>query len=89
MIGNVKVFLGAILMVIVFTMLLVTASTMSMAIRERFRELAVLKALGYQRRELFFFILAESFGLAMSGAVAGMLWRQAYAKASSDRRVFQ
>jgi putative ABC transport system permease protein len=45
---------------------------MSMAIRERFRELAVLKALGYRRRELFAFILAESFGLAGIGAILGV-----------------
>ena len=43
-----------------------------MAIRERFRELAVLKAIGYQRRELFSFILAESFGLALLGALLGI-----------------
>jgi putative ABC transport system permease protein len=45
---------------------------MSMAIRERFRELAVLKALGFQRWELFGFILAESFGLAFIGAALGV-----------------
>jgi len=45
---------------------------MSMAIRERFRELAILKALGYRQRELFSFILAESFGLAMFGALIGV-----------------
>lgn len=44
---------------------------MSMAIRERFRELAILKALGFRRRELFAFILAESCGLALAGAVLG------------------
>jgi putative ABC transport system permease protein len=43
-----------------------------MAIRERFRELAVLKALGYRRRELFAFILAESCGLAGIGALLGV-----------------
>ena len=42
-----------------------------MAIRERFRELAILKALGFRRREIFVFILAESFGLAMAGALFG------------------
>ena len=70
--GNVKVLIGSISTVVVFTLVLVTMSTMSMAIRERFRELAVLKALGYQRRELFSFILAESFGLAMFGAFIGV-----------------
>ena len=71
MLGNVKVLIGSISSVVVFTLVLVTASTMSMAIRERFRELAILKAIGYRRRELFAFILAESFGLAMAGAIAG------------------
>ena len=72
MLGNVKVLIGSICSVVVFTLVLVAASTMSMAIRERFRELAVLKALGFRRRELFAFILAESFGLAMFGALVGV-----------------
>lgn len=70
--GNIKVLINSISSVVVFTLVLVSASTMSMAIRERFRELAVLKALGFRRRELFAFILAESFGLAMFGAVLGV-----------------
>jgi putative ABC transport system permease protein len=69
--GNIKIFISSICSVVVFTLVLVTASTMSMAIRERFRELAVLKALGFRRRELFAFILAESFGLSMLGAILG------------------
>ena len=69
--GNIKGFISSICSVVVFTLVLVTASTMSMAIRERFRELAVLKALGFRRRELFAFILAESFGLALIGAILG------------------
>jgi putative ABC transport system permease protein len=70
--GNIKMLINAICSVVVFTLILVSASTMSMAIRERFRELAVLKALGYRRRELFAFILAESFGLALLGALLGV-----------------
>ncbi|MEK7677359.1 MAG: ABC transporter permease [Verrucomicrobiota bacterium] len=70
--GNIKILVHSICSVVVFTLMLVTASTMSMAIRERFRELAVLKALGFRRRELFAFILAESFGLAAVGAVLGI-----------------
>jgi putative ABC transport system permease protein len=70
--GNIKMLINAICTVVVFTLILVSASTMSMAIRERFRELAVLKALGYRRRELFAFILAESFGLAAIGALLGV-----------------
>lgn len=69
--GNIKILIGSICAVVVFTLLLVSASTMSMAIRERFRELAVLKALGFRQLELFSFILAESFGLAILGALLG------------------
>jgi putative ABC transport system permease protein len=69
--ANIKTLIGGISIVVVFALLLVTVSTMSMAIRERFRELAILKALGFRRRELFAFILAESFGLAMCGALLG------------------
>lgn len=71
MLGNVRVLIGSISGVVVFTLILVSASTMSMAIRERFRELAILKAIGFRRRELFAFILAESFGLAMAGLILG------------------
>ena len=72
MIGNVKVFVASISSVVVFTLVLVAASTMSMAVRERLRELAILKAVGFRRRELFGLILAESFGLAMAGALLGI-----------------
>ncbi|MFM7818499.1 MAG: ABC transporter permease [Verrucomicrobiota bacterium] len=72
MLGNVKMLVLLISGAVVFTLSLVTISTMSMAIRERFRELAVLKVLGFQRRELFAFILAESFGLAALGALLGV-----------------
>ncbi len=71
MIGNVKLFIGSICTVIVFTMLLVTASTMSMAIRERLREISVLKALGFTGVMIFGLILAESCGLALTGGVLG------------------
>jgi putative ABC transport system permease protein len=69
--ANIKTLIGGISIVVIFALLLVTVSTMTMAIRERFRELAILKAIGFRRRELFAFILAESFGLAMGGAILG------------------
>ena len=72
MLGNIRALVASISTVVVFTLVLVSASTMSMAIRERFRELAILKALGFRRRELFAFILAESFGLSAAGAIIGI-----------------
>jgi putative ABC transport system permease protein len=71
MFGNIKMLIGSICTVIVFTMMLVTASTMAMAIRERGREIAILKAVGFDGRQVFGLILAESFGLAMAGGILG------------------
>jgi putative ABC transport system permease protein len=71
MFGNIKMLIGSICTVVVFTMLLVTASTMSMTIRERSREIAILKAIGFTARDVFGLILAESFALAMLGGILG------------------
>ena len=69
--GGIKFLVGSISVFVLITLLLVTASTMSMAVRERFRELAILKALGFRRQDLFALILGESFGLAAFGALLG------------------
>ncbi len=73
MFGNIKLLIGSISSVIVFTLILVTASTMSMSIRERSREIAILKALGFDGRQVCGVILAESFGLAVAGGLFGCL----------------
>jgi putative ABC transport system permease protein len=70
--GNISTLIGGIASAVTVTLLLVTASTMSMAIRERFRELAILKALGFRRRELYAFIVAESFTLVGLGTLIGV-----------------
>lgn len=69
--GNVKTLIGSISGVIVFTMALVTASTMSMSIRERSREIAILKAVGFDGVRLFGLILAESVTLSLLGGLIG------------------
>jgi putative ABC transport system permease protein len=47
MMGNVKAFILSICSAVVFATLLVSANTMAMSIRERTREVAVLKTLGF------------------------------------------
>lgn len=69
--ANIKTLISSICSVVVFALVLVSASTMSMAIRERMQELSILKALGFRRHELFAFILAESCGLAAIGFILG------------------
>jgi putative ABC transport system permease protein len=71
MFGNIRMLLGSISLVIVFTMILVTASTMSMAVRERVREIAILKAVGFDGFQVVGLLLAESFSLGVAGGFIG------------------
>src|SRR5262249_7518225 len=43
----------------------------SMAIRERGREIAILKAVGFKAAQVFALMLAEAFGLALAGGLIG------------------
>lgn len=47
-------------------------NTMLMAVLERIREIAMLLALGMQRRKIFYMIVLETFFLAITGGAAGM-----------------
>ncbi|MBI2192833.1 MAG: FtsX-like permease family protein [Planctomycetes bacterium] len=71
MLGNVRLLIGSLCSAIGLTMVLVTAGTMNMAIRERLCEVAVLKALGFDGRQIFGLILAESFFLSFTGGLLG------------------
>jgi putative ABC transport system permease protein len=71
--GNVKAFILGICGAVVFTILVVSANTMAMSIRERTREVAVLRTLGFTRRRILSLYLAESVALALLGGVGGVL----------------
>ncbi|OGB99785.1 MAG: hypothetical protein A3G35_12490 [candidate division NC10 bacterium RIFCSPLOWO2_12_FULL_66_18] len=71
MLGNVKTLIASISSVVVFTILLVTANTMAMSIRERAREIAILKTLGFGRRRLLGVLMGESAVVALTGGVLG------------------
>lgn len=71
--GNLVLLLNAIGLLVMFTLLLVTANTMSMAVRERRAEIGVLKALGFPDGRVLSLILAEGFLLGFCGAAAGLL----------------
>jgi putative ABC transport system permease protein len=71
--GNVKAFILGICSAVVFAILLVTATTMAMSVRERTREVAVLEALGFTRRRLLTLFVGESVALAIMGGLAGSL----------------
>jgi putative ABC transport system permease protein len=71
-IGNITLIVAAILGAVFFTILLVTGSTMSQAVRERIGELGVLKAIGFTNGQLLGLVLAESCLLALLGGGAGL-----------------
>jgi len=73
MLGNVKAFMLSIALAVVFTILLVSANTMAMSIRERTREVAVLKTLGFTRRTILSLFIGEAIALALTGGILGSL----------------
>jgi putative ABC transport system permease protein len=73
MLGNVKVFLLSICGAVVFTILLVSANTMAMSVRERIKEIGVLKTLGFTTGKVLTMIIAESVIIAMVGGLLGCL----------------
>jgi len=72
--GNVKLFLLAIGCAVVFSILLVTANTISMSTRERFREVGVLKTLGFTRAEILMTIVGESAFIGLAGGALGCMF---------------
>jgi putative ABC transport system permease protein len=73
MLGNVKAFILSICMAVVFAILLVSANTMAMSIRERTREVAVLKTLGFTRRTILSLFVGEAVTLSLAGGILGSL----------------
>ncbi len=71
--GNLALLLNGIGLAVIFTILLVTANTMSMAVRERRNEIGVLKTLGFGRRLVMGLILGEALGLGVLGGALGLL----------------
>lgn len=70
--GNIGLLMNTIGMAVVFAILLVTANAMMMSARERTRELAVLKTIGYSDRLLFGLVMLEAGIITVSGALLGL-----------------
>lgn len=71
--GNVKLFLLSICGAVTFTILLVAGNTMAMAVRERVREVGVLKTLGFTPAGIIALLLGESVAIALAGGALGYL----------------
>lgn len=72
-IGNIELMMTGILSAVFFTILLLTANTMSQSFRERISELAVLKTFGFADLTLSVFVMAEAVLMCIVPACIGML----------------
>ncbi len=70
--GNIQFLIMSIGAVVFFTLLLVTGNTMAIAVRERVRDLAVLKAVGFSDTFVLTLVLAESTVIAALGGALGV-----------------
>jgi len=90
MAGNLALLLNGIGLAVTFTILLVVANTMSIAVRERRTEIAVLKTLGFTSRQVMGLVVAESVLIGVMGGALGigssqgLLWLFAHAPGLRD-----
>jgi putative ABC transport system permease protein len=71
--GNIKLYLGVVCAAVTFTILLVFANTVAMSVRERTRELAILRTLGYAPGDVLQMVLAESVFIAVIGGLLAIV----------------
>ena len=72
MMGGVKQFMYGIIAAITFSLLLIMANTMAMTVRERTREVGLLKSLGFQRGTIAALFVGESLLVTTIGALIGI-----------------
>ncbi|MGE0385296.1 MAG: ABC transporter permease [Gammaproteobacteria bacterium] len=71
-VGDIGLIVSAIMAAVLFTILLVTGNTMAQAVRERTREIGVLKTLGFSDGRILALVLGESLLLVSAGAGTGL-----------------
>ena len=70
--GNIRLLMMTIGSVVFFTLLLVTGNTMAIAVRERIRELAVMKAIGFSDAFVLIMVLVETMLVSAIGGGLGL-----------------
>jgi putative ABC transport system permease protein len=73
MMGNVKLLINMISLVILFAVTLIVANTVAMSARERVTEIAVMRTLGFGRGHILGFILSEAVLMSLLGGVLGVV----------------
>jgi len=73
MMGNVKLLINGISLIILVSVILIVANTVAMSARERVTEISVMRTLGFSRNHILGFILSESVLMALIGGTLGLL----------------
>jgi len=72
MMGNVKLLINGISLIILFAVTLIVANTIAMSARERVTEMAVMRTLGFGQGHILGFILAEAIVMSLLAGVLGV-----------------
>jgi len=73
MVGNVQAFIRNTALAVVFSLVCVAANAMAMSLRERTREVAVLRAIGFSRQLVMSLVLSEAVAIAFLGGLLGVM----------------
>ena len=73
MLGNVKLLITSMGVIIVLVVILISANTIAISARERIREIAVLRTMGFTRTMILSFILGESLIMSTIGGILGVI----------------
>jgi putative ABC transport system permease protein len=72
--GNLKLFLLSISAALIFTILLVSGNTLSMSVRDRTREVGILKTLGFTREMILVMFMGETVLMSLAGGITGLFF---------------
>jgi len=79
--GNIALIVALVVGAAFATILMIVGNTMAMAVRERTREIGVLKTLGFSGRRILRLVLGESVLLALLGGLPGIAVAAVFAAA--------
>ena len=71
MLGNVQLAVAVVSSIVLFTILMVVGNTMAMSVRERRREVGILKTLGFRPRQILGLLVGETLALSLAGWALG------------------
>jgi putative ABC transport system permease protein len=72
-VGDISLIVRMIISAVLFTIILLVVNSTALSYRSRIREFAILKAVGFRDRKIFWLIVSEALFLVVSAALTGLL----------------